>query len=135
MTDQAKPDPFEGLLSKRVQTVKLEGLPEIEIREASIRDVKPVIDLASKQTEDNAAEIGTEIAQRLLGLCVYVGGENLGYQRVQEMSADKLKLLLPLMPTIYEVLGLDSFVDAAEEAAPTVKKSSRQPSERSSKSP
>jgi hypothetical protein len=109
-------------MSRRTKMVQLEGLPEIEIREAPIRDVKPIVDAISTMDPQ-------ELAFRLMGISIFVEGHQLTYDRLMNMAPHAIQALMPLAPAIFEVYGL------AADPAPEEKKDLTPSSEDSSSSP
>lgn len=98
-------DKFGALMTMRVEPVEIEGLPPLEIRERPVRDIKPLLDQAGKM--DNQ-----EFTNRLLGLSLYLDGEQLTYDRVLSMSVGMIRKLADALPAIMRVYGLHAEADA-----------------------
>jgi hypothetical protein len=108
--NDARRDPFESMMSRRIEQVELPDLPLMEIREAPIKDVKPILDKLADMDP-------SEVTYRLLGLSLYVDGEQLTYERVINMTAEMVKRLLPVMPAVFNVYGITMKSDAPTEAS------------------
>lgn len=109
-------DPFESFMARRVEIVEIPGLPVIEIREAPLKDVKPIMDKV--ETMDPG-----EFGHRLMGLSLYVDGQQLTYERILNMTPNILKLLMPVMPAIFRVYGIEfKEEDPKDKESPPQKK-------------
>lgn len=109
----AKDDKFGALMSMRVEPLSIEGLPPLEIREAPLNVIKPLLDKAAEM--ENA-----EFTNRLLGLSLYLDGEQLTYERVQRMGINTIQRLAKALPTIMRVYGLNTEAEALESGPAAV---------------
>lgn len=114
------PDPFGELFTRRVKPVPLtfefedaDGNPisrtfNFEIREATYADAKPLLAQAGTMEP-------TEFGQRLIGLAVYLNGQQLTFERVLKMTPATIGKLMELVPTIVEIYRLNAPADEVED--------------------
>lgn len=105
-------DKFSALMTMRVEPLTIEGLPPLEIREQPLGMIKPLLDRAADMPSN-------EFTNQLLGLSLFLDGEQLTYARVQQMGLSTVQKLMPAIPKIMQVYGLkiDADEPAPDEAA------------------
>jgi hypothetical protein len=120
----AAPDPFGELFTRRVKPVPLtfefedaDGNTitrtfDFEIREATYAEAKPLLAQAATMEP-------TEFGQRLIGLAVYLNGQQLTFERVLKMTPATIGKLMELVPTVVEIYRLAAPDDENEEKPAT----------------
>lgn len=116
------PDPFGELFTRRVKPVPLtfefedaDGNAitrrfDFEIREATYAEAKPLLSKAGTMDP-------TEFGQRLIGLAIYLNGQQLTYGRVLKMTPATIGKLMELVPTIVEIYRLKGSDEDEEKPA------------------